>query len=117
MANTKFTIQGNNKIPNFASALEIDVDEKYEAYNKPIPEPTPYKDGFITWFCAFGVREKTSRKDADVTYEVTLQALPKGKSLFVLHGGEPHEITPRDAGKGRIKFTLSVGDPPVGAYP
>jgi hypothetical protein len=117
MANKKFTIQGNTKIPNFASALEIDVDEKYEAYSKPIPEPTPYQDGVIIWFSAFGVRDRTLRKDADVTYEVTLQALPKGKRLFVLYGGEPHEITARDAGKGKIKFTLSVGDPPTGAYP
>jgi hypothetical protein len=110
-------IQGNSKIPNFVSTLEIDVDDKYEAYSKPIPEPTPYKDGLIIWFSAFGVREKTSRKDADIAYEVTLQTLPNGKRLFALYGSEPHEIATRDAGKGKIKFTLSVGDPPLGAYP
>lgn len=117
MANAKYRIQGNNKIPNYEPELDIDVDDRYEAYHKPIPEPTPYEDGLITWFIAFGVREKASLKDANVNYEVTLKALPTGKRLFVLHSGKPHEITPQDAGKGRIKFTLNVGDPPAGIFP
>ncbi|HSB00587.1 MAG TPA: hypothetical protein VLE49_08050 [Anaerolineales bacterium] len=117
MANAKFQIRGNDKIPNFDSMLEIDVDDRHEAYSKPIPEPTPYKDGFITWFNAFGVRDKTSLKNANINYTVTLQAPPAGKTLFALYDGEPHEIKTEDAGKGRVKFTLSVGDPPVGHYP
>lgn len=117
MANIKYKMVGNDKIPNYQSEIEIDVDDRYEAYSKPIPEPTPFEDGFITWFNAFGVREKTSRKDANVTYNVVLHALPAGKRLFVLYDGKPQEIKPESAGRGRIKFTLSVGDPPTGIYP
>ncbi len=117
MPNAKHHITGNNKIPHHDTRLEIDVDDQYEAYSKPIPEPTPFEDGFITWFAAFGVREKVSRKDANVTYVVTLQALPGKKRLFVLYDGKPQEIKTQDAGKGRVKFTLNIGDPPAGAYP
>lgn len=117
MPNAKYKIKGNNKIPDYDSELEIDVDDKYEAYSKAIPEPTPYEGGTITWFNAFGVREKSTRKDKDITYRVTLQALPAGKRLFALYGGEPHEIATENAGNGKIRFTLSVGDPPTGAGP
>lgn len=118
MANAKHRIKGNKKIPNYDSELEIDVDDKYEAYSKAIPEePTPIPGGVITWFNAFGVREKASGRNANVTYTVTLQALPTGKRLFALYGGEPHEIATQQAGNNRIKFTLSVGDPPTGIGP
>ena len=117
MANEKYKIKGNNKIPDFDSELEIDVDDKYEAYSKPIPEPTPYQGGYITWFNAFGVREKASGKNADVIYKVTLEALPAGKRLFALYGREPHEIVPDAVGNKKVRFTLSVGDPPTGFYP
>lgn len=117
MANAKYKLKGNNKIPNYDSELEIEVDDKYEAYSKDIPDPTPYEDGFITWFNAFGVREKSSRGNADVEYKVTLQAAPAGKRLFALYGGAPHEIATQDAGNGKVKFTLNVGDPPTGYYP
>ncbi len=117
MATKKHQITGNNKILNYDSRLEIEVDDKYEAYSKPIPEPTPFEKGFITWFTAFGVRERTSLKDANVTYTVTLQAFPAGTRLFALYGGKPQELKTQDAGKGRIKFTLDVGDPPTGKYP
>ena len=117
MAKAKYQFAGNNRIPNHDSRLEIEVDDTHEAYDKPIPEPTPFEDGFITWFNAFGVREKVSLKNANITYTVTLQALPAGKRLFALYDGKPQEITPKAAGKGKIKFTLNVGDPPLGSYP
>lgn len=118
MANAKYKVKGNNKIPNYDSELEIEVDDKYEAYSKAIPEePTPYQGGVITWFNAFGVRAKSTGRNADVTYKVTLQALPAGKRLFALYGGEPHEIPTQDAGNGKIRFSLNVGDPPIGSYP
>jgi len=120
MANKKYPIRGNNKIPNYDSELEVDVDDKYEAHSKPIPQeqtPIPGGGGYITWFNAFGVRAKSTGKNADVTYAVTLQALPAGKRLFALYGGEPHEIATQEAGNGKIKFTLNVGDPPTGAGP
>ena len=117
MANAKYKLKGNNKIPNYDSELEIDVDDTYEAYSKAIPDPTPYQGGVITWFNSFGVREKSSKKNADVTYEVTAQGVPAGKRLFALYGGQPHEMATEDAGNGKIRFTLSVGDPPVGSGP
>jgi hypothetical protein len=46
-----------------------------------------------------------------------LQALPTGTRLFALYDGKPNEIKAQDAGKGRVKFTLNVGDPPIGKYP
>jgi hypothetical protein len=92
MATTKYKIKGNDKIPNYNSEVEVEVDDGYEAYSKAIPDPTRYKDGVITWFNAFGVREKTSHKDANVTYEVILHALPAGKKLFALYVSKPHEI-------------------------
>jgi len=117
MANAKYKIKGNNKIRDYDSELEIDVDDKYEAYSKPIPEPTPYQDGFITWFNAFGVKEKSTGKDANVTYKVTLRSFPSGKRLFALYDGEPHEIKTEPAGNGKVKYTLNVGDPPNGLFP
>ncbi len=117
MATKKHQIMGNNKISNYDSRLEIEVDDKYEAYSKPIPEPTPFENGFITWFNAFGVRERTSLKNANIAYTVTLQTPPAGKRLFALYDGVPHEIKPEAVDKGRVKFTLSVGDPPLGHFP
>ena len=117
MANEKFKVKGKGNIPNYDTDLEIEVDDKYEAYSKPVPEPTPYQDGYITWFNNFGIREKSTGKTKDITYVVTLQAPPTGKRLFVLYGGEPHEIQPEAAGNGKVKFTLNVGDPPSGMYP
>lgn len=114
MANEKYKIKGNNKIPEYDSEVEVDVDNKYEAYSKDIPEPTQYQGITITWFNAFGVREKSTGKDADVTYKVTLEALPAGKKLYALYAGEPHEIETQDDGHRKIKFTLNVGDPPIG---
>ena len=114
MANEKFKIKGNDKIPDYDSEVEVDVDNKYEAYSKDIPEPTQYQSITITWFNAFGVREKSTGKDADVTYKVTLEALPAGQRLFALYAGEPHEIETQDAGPRKVKFTLDVGDPPIG---
>jgi len=120
MANKKYPIKGNNKIPNYDSELEVDVDDKYEAHSKPIPQeqtPIPGGGGNITWFNNFGVREKSSGKQADVTYTVFLHPLPPKKRLFAYYDKAAHEIFPEPAGNGKIKFTLSVGDPPTGAGP
>ncbi len=117
MANAKFKIRGKGNIPNYVTDLDIEVDDRYEAYSKPVPDPTPFENGFITWFNAFGVREKVSGKDANIQYTVTLQALPAGKRLFYLHNNQPHEISTADAGSGKVTFTLDIGDPPSGMYP
>lgn len=117
MADGKFKIKGKGNIPNYDTDLEIEVNDKYEAYSKPIPDPTPYQNGFITWFNAFGVREKTTGRDANVHYKVTLQELPAGKRLFYLYNNEPVEVTTENAGQGKVKFTLDIGDPPTGQFP
>jgi hypothetical protein len=117
MANAKFKIKGKGNIPNYDTDLDIEVDDKYEAYSKPVPDPTPFENGFITWFNAFGVKEKATGKDANIRYHVTLQALPAGKRLFYLYNNQPHEITVADAGNGKVKYTLDIGDPPTGTYP
>lgn len=117
MANKKFKIKGNNKVPNYDSEIEVEVNDKYEAYSKAIPEPTQYQGFTITWFNNFGVREKSSGKNANVTYKVKLKKLPEGKRLFALYDGKVHELTGKDAGGGNIKFELNVGDPPLGTGP
>lgn len=117
MANTKYKIKGNKKIPDYDSEIEIEVDSKYEAYSKSIPDPTPYQGFTITWFNSFGVRSKSTGKDAKATYTVKLKKLPVGKKLFALFSGEVHELTTEDAGNENIKFTLNVGDPPLGTGP
>ena len=117
MANEKFKIKGKKNIPGYDTDLEVEVDNQYEAYSKTVPDPTPYEGGQITWFNAFGVRKKSTGKDEDVTYKVTLERPPAGKRLFALYGGRPHELTTEPGDGGKIKFTLNVGDPPIGSGP
>jgi len=124
------------KISGYDSELEIDVDDAYEAYFKgSIPEPTQYNDGSktftITWFNNFGIRDKSTKQDADVEYTVKLKKLPAGKRFFVKDKNENViEVTQKgqkdndnvklkysDAGGGKVKFKWNVGDPPTGAGP
>lgn len=126
----KFKIKGEKKIPGYDDPdIEVEVDDKYEAYPKAIPqEQTPYKDFLITWFNNFGVREKPKKSgdqpgaDANVTYKVKLKKLPEGKRLFALYKDpdgivRAHELEISPDGPGSIKFTLNVGDPPIGMGP
>jgi hypothetical protein len=120
MPNQRYPINGNNKIPHYDSEIDVDVDDTYEAYSKPIPDnptPIPGGGGDITWFNNFGVREKSTKNRADVPYTVFLHPLPPKKRLFVFYDNAAHEIFPEDGGNGRIKFSLSVGDPPTGMGP
>jgi len=123
MAKKVFKVKADKEIlPDYDSELEIEVDEKYEAYFKgSIPAPSQYTDESgtitVTWFNNFGVRDAKSKKDKDVEYTVKLKKLPAGKMLFVMYGGETHKIQTTNAGTKKIKFTLSVGDPPVGVGP
>ena len=117
MADKKFKIKGKGNIPDFDTDLEIEVNDQYEAYSKPVPDPTPFEGGYITWFNAFGVRDKTTRGNANIQYRVILQKLPEGKRLFVYYDDQPHEITPQNAGPDRVMFMLAIGDPPTGTFP
>jgi hypothetical protein len=124
MANEKFKIKGNKKIPDYDSEVEIEVDNKYEAYSKPIPDqatplPSP-PGGQVAWFNNFGIREKSTGQNKDVTYTGTIQALPAEKHLFVLYPGNPtpQQVPTTPIGNsGKVSFTLSIGDPPVGMGP
>ena len=122
----KFPIPGKKKDHGPADPdIEVDVGGNYEAYSKSVPDQqTPYENFMITWFNNFGVRDKTTKKNANVTYKVKLKKLPEGKRLFALYKDSPtdaeptvHEITPEDDGPNNIKFTLNVGDPPLGTGP
>jgi hypothetical protein len=123
MANekAKYKIKGNKKIPNYDSDVEIEVDNNYEAYSKSIPDqPTPIPGGRVIWFNNFGIREKSTGKNADVTYTGTVQGLTGGQLLFALFPGNdvPQQVPTEPIGNsGKVRFTLSIGDPPLGAGP
>ena len=118
MANGKFKLTGKKNIQGHDTDIEVDIgadkEKDYEVVTKPVPEPTSYKGKTIVWFNAFGVKVKANNKDADISYTVTLKKLPTGKTLYALYNKIPNEVPVQDAGNGNIKFTLSVGDPPVG---
>jgi len=125
MANAKYKIKGK-KITGYDDPdVEVEVDDKYEAFSKDIPQQkTPYKDFEITWFNNFGIRDIKTKDEANVRYKVKLKKLPKGKSLFALYKDSPsdpepkvHELSTEDDGNGNIKFHLNIGDPPVGMGP
>lgn len=117
MADESYRIKGMGNIPGFETDLEIEVDNRFEAYSKPVPDPTPFEDGQITWFNAFGIRDRVTLGDANVPYKVHLQKPPQGRRLFVFYEDTPHEITPQETGEDRVMFTLDIGDPPTGLFP
>jgi hypothetical protein len=116
----KFKIKGKN-IPGYDSEIEVDIGsdhaKNYDVVSKTIPEPSPYEGGKITWFNAYGVKEKATGKYADISYTVTLSALPAGKKLFALLPSGIQEIPTKAGGRGKVKFTLAIGDPPLGYWP
>ena len=117
----KFKIKGK-KIHDYDTEIEVDIgagnEANHEVTEKPIPDPTPYEGGTITWFVAFAVKERTNGAYADIPYTVTLNSLPKGKTkLFALLPTGIQEMDVKVGGSGKIKFDLAVGDPPVGYYP
>ncbi|MBV6395594.1 MAG: hypothetical protein HFACDABA_01172 [Anaerolineales bacterium] len=117
----KFKIKGK-KMPGYDTEIEVDLGdqhaEHYEVTDKPIPDPTPYEKGTITWFVAFAVREKSNGAYADIPYTVTLNKLPKGKTkLFALLPTGIMQLKAKAGGSGKIKVELAVGDPPMGFYP
>jgi hypothetical protein len=115
-------LAGNPKYDGFSPDLEIDIKVKgdFEVYPKDLPAPTKHPKGdTIKWFNAFGVRH-IGGGDADVEYTVTLQKLPANTQLYYLDKNKKdvHEITQFEkVNDNQIRFTLSIGDPPTGAYP
>ena len=120
-AGGKFKIKGKN-IPGYDTEIEVDIgagnEANHEVTDKPIPAPTSYEGGTITWFVAFAVKEKSNGNFADIPYTVTLNSLPKGKNkLYALLPSGITELSVKAGGSGKIKFDLAVGDPPVGYFP
>ena len=120
-SNGKFKIKGKH-VPGYDSEIEVDIGAdnagNHDVTDKPIPNPTAHDGGTITWFVAFAVKEKSNGHYANLTYTVTLNALPAGKAkLFAEVSGAPQELQLHPAGSGKIKFTLDVGDPPLGYWP
>ena len=124
-------ITGNKKhlestdYADFDPDLDIDVPAGCEVVEKNLPHPTSHSSNrTIKWFNAFGVER--NGEYVDVEYTVTMQKLPDGKQLFYLgKNGKPEQILDtqtsdagnNDKGKRMIRFKLSIGDPPIGAFP
>lgn len=112
---------------DYDTTLDIDVPAGYKAvFKSPIPPPTNYGDGQITWFNAYGIQDEKesdpSKNFKNVSYTVRLNPFPKAQGdverrLFVYVNGKPLEITDKKLENGKIKFTYNVGDPPTGFYP
>ena len=124
--------------------IEVVVDDnKYEAYPKDdLPADGEYTVGNtkinIVWFANFGVREKASNKEANVSYTVKLR-LPAGKKIFLwekqnnrvievtqkqgndsghLKYSDDDDAKEKENNNGKkVKFTWNVGDPPIGFGP
>ena len=71
-----------------------------------------YKD--YDWFICFSVKAKKGGGYADMGYTLTLDALPAGTKLYYYYNNKANPLSYEDAGNGRIKATVPVGDPPVG---
>ena len=116
----KYKIKGKS-IAGYDSEIEVDIGiegaKNHKVVSKEIPDPTPYDGGTITWFNAYGVKDKNNDKFADIQYTVTLNKLPEGKKLFLKLPTGIVEQTTEPAGNGKIKFNLALGDPPTGYGP
>jgi hypothetical protein len=128
------TVNGKGNIPGFNTNVDIIVADEYEGYAKPISDPPDtWQVGNetlkIRWFNIFGIRESNSKKEvAQITYDVVIQRpqLADGTRLRVFYlrknrqnKDEIVEITSSlvDFDRDHVKFTLDIGDPPIGMYP
>ena len=115
-ANGKFTITGRRNI-------DIDLGNndvsKFVVVQKDMDPTVPAQWNGVTidWFVSFGVRVRNADGShgnfAAITYNVTLDPIPAGKRLFAFYNGRVQQLTFQAAGN-KIRFSLNVGDPPVG---
>jgi hypothetical protein len=108
--------------------LEIDLGENdlpdYAVVQKDIPGniDTAYGELTVRWVNAFGVRyrNKDTKKledFANIQYTVIMDALPAGQRLFAYYGNQIHEVLNFKTEGGKTRFSLGIGDPPIGLAP
>ena len=121
---------GKNSIGDWDTQVIIKVQQGYEAYSKDLPGDlpvnTPRTSEPITWFNNFEVRSKNWKQgDPDPQYDVYLADLPddpreqgrKRRVCFFINN-QVIELTPgRSDIPGKVKYTLTAGDPPTGTIP
>ena len=66
------------------------------------------------WFTCFSVKDKQG-KFADITYTLTFDVPASGTNLYYYYNGTANRLDYSAAGNGRVRATLTVGDPPIGA--
>lgn len=93
------------------------VQDKYEAYDKPLPSGI---DPNINWLGNFGIKEKDSGKKLDgkvPKYEIQTPDID-GKKLFFWSESKKNEVPgQKTVKKGNKKYRLGeldLGDPPIG---
>jgi hypothetical protein len=117
----KYTIKGKNN-----RNLEVELDgntndfivEEFDPDLDSIREKAPNIPDNIDWFACFSVYNRKNGKKsgyANVKYHVSLDAsvLPSGKKLYAYYNNRVNELSYTTEGN-KIKFSLNVGDPPVG---
>jgi hypothetical protein len=67
------------------------------------------------WFICFSVKAKKGGAYANMDYTLTLDAPATGTKLYYYYNNKANPLSYADAGNGRVKATVPVGDPPVGA--
>jgi len=120
--NGKYKIKGKN---NKDLDLELSGDyivTEFDTDLASLRTKAPNIPTNIDWFACFAVyKKKNGKKDgyANVSYTVTLDksSVEPGKKLYAYYNDQLHDLTTdpsyKDQGN-KIKFSLSVGDPPIG---
>jgi len=96
----------------------VTVQDKYEVYEKPLPEGL---DPSVEWIGNFGIREKATRKKfknkVPKKYAIELPEV-EGKELYFWDKNKKNKFagqTTRTKGNKKFrKVELDLGDPPVG---
>ena len=105
------------EIPVCDGKIIVIVQDKYAAYDKPLP---PGIDSAINWLGNFGIKEKDSGKKLNgkvPKYEIQTPDID-GKTLYFWSDSKkekvPSQKTVKKAGKKYRLGELDLGDPPIG---
>ena len=106
-----------NEVSVSDGKIIVIVQDKYEVYEKPLPEGI---DSDINWLGNFGISEKKTGKKLNgkvPKYEIQTPDVA-GKKLFYWNGSEKKEVPgQKTITKKNKKFRvgeLDLGDPPIG---